>query len=515
MDPPTLKLATKLEMDQMQHWLTTRKDPDEVFQLLQLNMAGSNIFEKAAFPTWVKYVDDLNSKYPEDPTWMYTTLAKYVNDNVLFQMTYVAKKSENTKAIATKVEDEWFQSGLQNRKTPAKALLNLELGTTADSGLESSLLSTWARYTEVFGRRYPEEKSTMIETLTKNFDDFDVTKILHIAKTEELTNPLATKLEAAQLKLWLNSGKSTDDIFKLLKLDQDINDYSFQDKILLSTWVSYLDLFITKHPDKKDVLFSALEFRLNDRPFNEIISMAKKFSSLESTAIRIQNSQFPSFLASNKSPRNVFTLLRLADEGDDILGTPVFQMWMKYVEDFNKRNPARKESWFNPIRIECEWGGIRMIDKAMQNPSTVDIGKKLEREWLNYWLDEGNTPEVVFRWLNLVKAGGRALADRKFKTWTSYLDEFSKKYPTEAITVIDGLRANYNDINLLGVFKEAKNNPTTEKLTINLENTLIDKWVAEKKSVEFLQKQLGHVDTSKDMIQRFTAKLEKIRNHTS
>ncbi|OWZ20168.1 Avirulence (Avh) protein [Phytophthora megakarya] len=143
--------------------------------------------------------------------------------------------------------------------------------------------------------------------------------------------------------MWLDSGKSTNDVFKLLKLDQDVINYSFRDKIVLSTWVSYLDLFITKHPDNTVALFLAVEAHLKDRPLNEFLNMIKKFSSMESFATTIQKNKIPSYLVRNESPRNVFTLLSLADEGDDILGT-LFKMWMKYVKDFNKRNPRKRRS---------------------------------------------------------------------------------------------------------------------------------------------------------------------------
>ncbi|OWY93074.1 RxLR effector protein, partial [Phytophthora megakarya] len=116
MHPNTESIATKLEGEQMQHWLTTRKDPDEVFQLFQLNtMTRNNIFEKPEFTAWVKYVDDLNTKHPEEPTWMYSTLTKYLNDKVLFKLTDDMKWSETTKPFATKLEDDWLQAGLQSR----------------------------------------------------------------------------------------------------------------------------------------------------------------------------------------------------------------------------------------------------------------------------------------------------------------------------------------------------------------------------------------------------------------
>ncbi|OWY94969.1 Avirulence (Avh) protein [Phytophthora megakarya] len=173
----------------------------------------------------------------------------------------------------------------------------------------------------------------------------------------------------------LDRGKSTDDVFKLLKFD-----------------------------------------RVGHDIFN-----------LESTATKIQTNKIGNYLVSDESPRNVFQYLGLDELGDAILDTSLFRMWMKYVNDFNKRNPNQQASWFTPRRIECEWGGIRMINIAMQKANTVKIDKMVEREWLNYWLDNDMPPGAVYQWLDLVKKGGN---DRKFITWTTYLDEFNQRYPT-------------------------------------------------------------------------------------
>ncbi|OWZ11081.1 RxLR effector protein [Phytophthora megakarya] len=63
MNPSTQSIASKLEMKQIQHWLTIKKDPAELFRLFKLDTDVKNIFETPEFTTWVKYVDDLSAKY--------------------------------------------------------------------------------------------------------------------------------------------------------------------------------------------------------------------------------------------------------------------------------------------------------------------------------------------------------------------------------------------------------------------------------------------------------------------
>ncbi|OWY92852.1 Avirulence (Avh) protein [Phytophthora megakarya] len=173
--------------------------------------------------------------------------------------------------------------------------------------------------------------------------------MLHTAKSKSWTRDLAGQMESTQLKMWLESGKTTDDVFNLLKLDKEVNTYHFRDKQLLSTWVSYINVFIEKNPDKKGSLFSALQPRFNDIQLNQILNMAKKFSNLKSTATKIQTAKIMKDRVRNESPTRVFMLLGLTEERSHILSTPQFKLWMKNVEDFNKRN-HKEGSWFLPLQ---------------------------------------------------------------------------------------------------------------------------------------------------------------------
>ncbi|POM77608.1 Putative RxLR effector, partial [Phytophthora palmivora] len=191
----TETLATKLQAEQMQHWVTTRKDPDDIFRLFNLDKARKNIFSKPEFTSWIKYVDDLNAKHPEEPTSMFSTLTKYFRDDVLLKMTEDAKWYERTKGIATKLESDWLQAGLNSRTTPDKVLINLGLGRASDTLLESLLLKMWVKYMDAFNARYPDKKTTMIEAFSHTFGDIDVTKMLHAAKKKDWTRNIATELE--------------------------------------------------------------------------------------------------------------------------------------------------------------------------------------------------------------------------------------------------------------------------------------------------------------------------------
>ncbi|KAG2790221.1 hypothetical protein PC116_g16016 [Phytophthora cactorum] len=248
-------------------------------------------------------------------------------------------------------------------------------------------------------------------------------------------------------------------------------------------WVSYMNAIITENPRKTSSLFSSLEPRFSDRPLLEILEAAKKYPTMESAATKMQTKTIDGIFASGKSPTETFKLLRLDNVGDGILSSPLFQTWKNYVEVFNKKRPNHQESWFDPIHINyIPFLVESIIEKAMQNPSTVRIAKQAESAWLQKKLGGGGTSSQPFRFLHLNKAGEKTLASPKFKTWAKYLNDFNHRYPDQKTTMIDGIRANYYDRRLLPILNAAKKDPRTEKLATNLQNALIAKWIAEKKN---------------------------------
>ncbi|KAG6962926.1 hypothetical protein JG688_00008379 [Phytophthora aleatoria] len=293
MIPGIKSLAARLETEQMEHWVNIRKDPGQVFHLFKLDKAKRGILSSPQFTTWVtgKYIADLNTNYPEQRAVMIPTLKKYlkIDDDSVLGLIKEGKSVEETKSIATKVEDDLIQ---------ATSIL-----------LENPLFNIWAKYVGVFNKKYPDNQTKMIETLTRNIGDDRVAEITKVAKSKDTTKDIATRLEYAQLVMWQNSGKSADDFFELLKLYR--TDHDFSHNPLLNTWVSYINTIVTDNPNKISTLFSTLEARFGDRPLLQILEAAKQFPKMESAAT-------------------------------NVLSTPLFKEWMNYVKIFNKEDPKKQ-----------------------------------------------------------------------------------------------------------------------------------------------------------------------------
>ncbi|KAL4114920.1 hypothetical protein PRIC2_013817 [Phytophthora ramorum] len=501
--PRQENLATRLQAEQMQHWATVGKSPDDVFRLFDLQKAGNSILTNPKFISWTTYVDDVNALNPTKAKPMISTLRNYYDDDILFKMLDAAKKSDETKSIATKLEAQQLQGWLKSGKSPDNAFAQMGLSNVEDNLMASPLFSTWVKYLDDFNAQYSAKETTLFHVLTKRFEDEPLAKIIAFGKTLDSTKAVATKLETQQMQVWLTSGKSSDDVFTLLKLDKAPD--NFFDNPLYKTWSSYMNVYNNKHPGKQTNLFKTLTTKCKDKPLIKILEEAKKFPNLESTASKLQTEKIQSHLASKESPDEVFNLLGLGDAWDNVLGNPLFKVWLDYVKKFDRENPGKKTDWYLALHAAYGDGGVEsMVNKGLQNPSTVKIAEKVQGGLLKRWLINEESPDDTFNWiLRYPTTNEKLFADPRFETWAKYLSDFNQQYPDKKTNVINGLRTSYNDRSLLRMFDATKKVPGMEKLGTTLENAMLNKWVSEKRIPAELSKMLSGVDTADEMIQRY------------
>ncbi|ETK81580.1 hypothetical protein L915_12927, partial [Phytophthora nicotianae] len=200
------------------------------------------------------------------------------------------------------------------------------------------------KYLNVYVSKYPDKKTAVFEKFTLELGDEKLAKKLIRASFEDVTKDIAKNLQVAQLEMWLNNGKSADDVFNSLKLHYTASDFSHNP--LGNTWVSYTNAIVTNDPIKTPALFANLETRLGDRPLLQI-QMVKTYSTMEDAAIKLETKTIHKTFTSGKPPKDTFELLGLDGVGDNVLISPLFQRWKNYVNDFNEKNPNHQESWLN------------------------------------------------------------------------------------------------------------------------------------------------------------------------
>nr|AMJ52088.1 RxLR128 [Phytophthora capsici] len=507
----TKVLGTRLQTEQLEHWVKVGKDPEEVFKLYDLNYAGRRILSNSQFSAWMKYVDDLNAKNEGAFVSIIPTLRKYFSDDDLFKIALAAKRSGETEAMGTKLDDAFVQFWIHRKETPDNVLVELGLKKSMETLLENPLLNILTKYTETYNVNYAVKKTTVVETLTRTFDDETVARMLLAGREKSTTKKIAKQFQADQLEMWVNSGQSVDDVYKLLNLPsrRDLL-VDFGNQKLFDTWLTFMNAVSVKTPEKTSAIFSKLATSFEDRPMMQILEAANKFSSMEKAATKLQLEKAQSIFSTGVSPRKAFKMVALDNVGDSVLSSPLLKKWMLYVEDFNKKNPGKEESWFLPLRVNYQNLG-RTIDKAMKDPSTVKLAQLVQKENMKEWLERWKySPNMAFRELHLNKAGEKVFSAPNFELWVKYLDDWNQAYPSKKETMIDGFRGNYHDLDLVPMLAAAEKAPSTKKLASELKDALVDKWVAEKKTLAYVKSWLKGISSSDDMLERFTAKLNSV-----
>eukprot|EP00644_Phytophthora_capsici_P018561 jgi/Phyca11/575389/estExt2_Genewise1.C_PHYCAscaffold_730050 len=334
----TQALGTRLQAEQLKHWIRIGKDPEEVFNLYNLKAASWRILSKSEFSGWVKYVDDLNAKNEGAFVSIIPTLRKNFRDDDLFEIILAANRADGTDVMGAKLEDAFVQFWIHRKETPDNVMVELGLKQSMETLLENPLLNILTKYTETYNINYAVKKTTVVETLTRAFGDETVATMLLAGREKFTTKEIAKQFQADQLEMWLNNGQSIDDVYRLLKIPSPRDLASFGGDKLLDTWLAYINAVSIKNPEKTSAIFTTLAPTFRDKPMMQILEAASKFPNLKKAAAKLQLEKADSIFSTGISPYAAFTLVALDEVGDSVLGSPLFNKWMLYVEDFNKKN---------------------------------------------------------------------------------------------------------------------------------------------------------------------------------
>ncbi|EGZ07993.1 hypothetical protein PHYSODRAFT_455930, partial [Phytophthora sojae] len=95
--------AIRLEAVLSQRWLSKNKSPADAFKLFGLQ-ADDALLSNPALNSWVKYLDDFNTKNPNEKTTMLKTFKTYYGDEELYKLLKAAKEVDTTKKMATDLQ---------------------------------------------------------------------------------------------------------------------------------------------------------------------------------------------------------------------------------------------------------------------------------------------------------------------------------------------------------------------------------------------------------------------------
>ncbi|ETN20370.1 hypothetical protein PPTG_03393 [Phytophthora nicotianae INRA-310] len=233
-----------------------------------------------------------NSHYEKDEE-------RGITDKVKSWLTMSKSAQETTQETTQKTLKQWAK----DKQSPDLVFETIKRVQAADKLFENPLFPAWLE-------GIPEE--TLV-------------KMLAAARQIPSTKDIATKLQNVMIQGWLKAEKSPDDLFNLLRLGwmRDLGNPSF------NIWVEYMGHFATRFPTKaKSIIPTLVRLKGAQQPY-VMLELAKKDPSTKALATRLRTEQM-------KTPweyrDSVFKLFSAEVHVDDILTSPLFLTWTKYVK---------------------------------------------------------------------------------------------------------------------------------------------------------------------------------------
>eukprot|EP00644_Phytophthora_capsici_P005553 jgi/Phyca11/538616/estExt2_Genewise1Plus.C_PHYCAscaffold_20101 len=301
-DPATRAIAEKLETLQLEKWFKQKKSIIDVFKFLKLNEEGSTLLKSPALSTWVAYAKMLN-KDPDELLFLAIKQTGF-DDAALARMIGSAKQDVNTGAIATKMEELQISKWSTADKSGDDIFQLLGLKKAGNGVFESPVWSTWVAY---LNKHEVDADQVMFTVLRAQYGDERLTKLVAKASEVASTKEIAAKL---QLDVWHMNGQTSDEVFKILKLDK-MGDKVFESPEL-KTWVTYVRKLNSYARPNEFSAITQLEQRFGTAKLARMLAKSKERATNAATKgflSDLQESQFKRWMVGGVDPADVSGVL--------------------------------------------------------------------------------------------------------------------------------------------------------------------------------------------------------------
>ncbi|GMF42679.1 unnamed protein product [Phytophthora fragariaefolia] len=216
----TEEIAKKLQSQQLEGWLKSGKSADDVFVLLKLKEDGPAAIGSPKLDTLDEYIKLLNTQKSGEETVIKALVTGFGGESNLMSILTTAKANTQVAVKAEKLETALLTQWKNEKFQPEHVFKLLKLDRDADNVLGSANLPVLMKYISTFNKHNPTHEVSLLGMLKAHYSDDMVAKAIVTAKRSPATEEIAKKLQTQQLEEWLNSGKSVNDVFTLLKLKE-------------------------------------------------------------------------------------------------------------------------------------------------------------------------------------------------------------------------------------------------------------------------------------------------------
>ncbi|POM81626.1 Avirulence protein (Avh) [Phytophthora palmivora] len=294
---------------------------------------------------------------------------------------------------------------LKRDKETDAVFAKLKLNTAGEKLFENPKFLAWVKYVDDYNVKNPNKPKSMLPTLMRQYSGESLSMMLEAAKQVGSTKSVATKLQTEQMKIWKNAGLSTDELFKIYKLDDGVSNLLANPA--MNIWVRYMNEF---NPGTKTTLFDTLRKHYSDETISQVLIAAKKVPTTEKLAVELQHKQIRAWLNNLESPETVFKFLMLDKGADKLLDNPQLKTWLMYTEWFRTKNPyARKVSLIDTLMDNYSGKALSTMLKSATSDYSRIMASTLEGQLLGRWARSGKSLDEVLELLGTTPAKKKVL----------------------------------------------------------------------------------------------------------
>ncbi|POM60264.1 hypothetical protein PHPALM_30905 [Phytophthora palmivora] len=308
---------------------------------------------------------------------------------------------------------------------PEGVLMKLRLDHGLDSALTDLNRYNLSRFIAMFNERNPNSKASLVGTFATSYGDDVVAKTLVTASTRVKTASIARKLRTEQLTEWMNSEKSADDVFTLLKLyDDGVLSLTSRKLEVLEDYIKLFNRGKSSDVTLLDVLVKGFG---GEQKMEKLLAIAQHNIF---TVRKAQELQIALWLKNRLQPRSVLKKLGFDKGVQTVLTNPNRDMLSTYISKFNDKYPNSMTSLTGVL--SAYYGDIavaKALVSAKISPNTKDIATKLQLEQIEGWMNQKKSADDVFALLNIKNDGVLSLRSRKLDTLGEYINVFNSKNP--------------------------------------------------------------------------------------
>ncbi|KAL3661125.1 hypothetical protein V7S43_013734 [Phytophthora oleae] len=421
----------------------SRTKADKLFAKHGVGKTTSNLFDTNVFAAWFIAVQMAYTKSPaRAKVDMVSSLTARYGDQALARMLATTEDDKIIREMKAIQLNNWQR----DRRTVGSVYKLLKLDKEQEKLLGSPLIATWVAYATKLDNENPY--SAVFSTLNTHYEGKALANMLLNVKDTDDSVVVAEKLETLLLKSWQREEKSVVDVYKLLNLDKE-SDQFFQNP-LIDTLIRY-----TTVVDKKNSfsgVFSLLQTRYNDEKLTDMFIAMRNWGPRNVLTNQLEDLLLNNWQRDGKTFNAVFKMLKLEKEGNKLFNSLLLPTWVSYVVKV-KENPYSVV--FSTLKSTYgEKSLTSMIIQACDKPATLALADELEKVLFNDWVKDKNTVKDAFVRLKLNMDGEEVFKSAAFNTWVSYASVIERENAGEAVLAV--LKQRFGDADLPRIIAKAK-----------------------------------------------------------